>query len=84
VHSATMFNVKDILEADALLTADQLSQLENAVGSSQLTDMRQVVGEMTRRFEAGEKSESLLARAGVGAYLLARHTRPTSSVRSDS
>jgi DNA-directed RNA polymerase subunit alpha len=72
VHSATMVNVKEILESDGLFTADQLSHLENSVGSSQLTDVRQIVGELTRRFDAGERSEGLMARGGVGAYLLAR------------
>ena len=74
VPSSVVVNVKDILEADSLLTPDQLHQLENAVCSSQLTDVRQVVGELTRRFEAGERSENLMARGGVGAYLLARQT----------
>lgn len=74
VNSATLVNVKDLLEADGLLTADHLNQLERAVCSSQLTEVRQVVGELTRRYESGDRSESLMARGGVGAYLLARQT----------
>jgi len=74
VSSSVVVNVKDLIEADSLLTPDQLHQLENAVCGSQLTDVRQTVGELSRRFEAGERSESLMARGGVGAYLLARQT----------
>ena len=74
MNSATLVNVKDLLEADGLLTADHLNQLERAVCSSQLTEVRQVVGELTRRYESGDRSESLMARGGVGAYLLARQT----------
>jgi DNA-directed RNA polymerase subunit alpha len=72
VLSTTVVNVKDLLEASGPLTPDQFNQLERAVCSPQLTEVRQIVGELTRRFESGEKSESLMARAGVGAYLLAR------------
>ena len=72
--STTVVNVKDLLEASGPVTADQFNQLERAVCSPQLTEVRQTVGELTRRFESGEKSESLMARAGVGAYLLARQT----------
>ncbi|HRA88483.1 MAG TPA: tetratricopeptide repeat protein, partial [Planctomycetaceae bacterium] len=74
MSSSVVVNVKDLIEADSLLTPDQLHQLENAVCGSQLTDVRQTVGELSRRFEAGERSESLMARGGVGAYLLARQT----------
>ncbi len=72
---AIMVNIKEVLESESLLSTSDLSLLENAVGGSQLTEVRQGVGELTRRVEAGEKSEGLLARAGVGAYLLARHTQ---------
>lgn len=72
---AIMLNVKDILESESILTQNNLTELENAVAGSQLTDVRQIVGELTRRVEAGEKSDGLLARAGVGAYLLARQTQ---------
>jgi DNA-directed RNA polymerase subunit alpha len=72
VPQAIMVNIKEVLESEGLLTANELAVLENAVSGSQLTDVRQGVGDLTRRVEAGEKSEGLLARAGVGAYLLAR------------
>jgi len=62
-------------ESDNLLTLDQLQQLEYAAGTSQLTEIRQVVGDLTRRVEAGEKRESVLARAGVGAYVLSRQSQ---------
>ena len=70
-----MVNIKELLESEGPLSASDLSMLENAVSGSQLTEVRQGVGELTRRVEAGEKSEGLLARAGVGAYLLARQTQ---------
>ena len=69
---ATMLNIKDILESESPLSPDNLTQLENAVCGSQLTDIRQLVGDLGRRVETGEKSEGVLARAGVGSYLLAR------------
>ena len=69
---ATMLNIKDILESESPLSQDNLAQLENAVCGSQLTDIRQLVGDLGRRVETGEKSEGVLARAGVGSYLLAR------------
>jgi DNA-directed RNA polymerase subunit alpha len=75
VPQAIMVNIKEVLESEGLLTANELAVLENAVSGSQLTDVRQGVGDLTRRVEAGEKSEGLLARAGVGAYLLARQTQ---------
>ncbi len=72
---ALMVNIKDILESEGPLTQSNLTELENAVAGSQLTDVRQLVGDLTRKIEAGEKSEGLLARAGVGAYLLARQAQ---------
>jgi DNA-directed RNA polymerase subunit alpha len=75
VPQAIMVNIKELLESEGPLSASDLSMLENAVSGSQLTEVRQGVGELTRRVEAGEKSEGLLARAGVGAYLLARQTQ---------
>ena len=72
MSSAIMDNIKHILESESPLSQENLTQLENAVCGSQLTDVRQLVGDLGRRVEIGEKSESLLARAGVGSYLLAR------------
>jgi len=75
VPSASPLNIKEFFESDNLLTLDQLQQLEYAAGTSQLTEIRQVVGDLTRRVEAGEKRESVLARAGVGAYVLSRQSQ---------
>ncbi|MFM7164337.1 MAG: DNA-directed RNA polymerase subunit alpha C-terminal domain-containing protein [Planctomycetaceae bacterium] len=73
--SASPFSIKEFFESDNLLTLDQLQQLEYAAGTSQLTEIRQVVGDLTRRVEAGEKRESVVARAGVGAYVLSRQSQ---------
>ena len=84
--SASPLNIKEFFESDNLLTLDQLQQLEYAAGTSQLTEIRQVVGDLTRRVEAGEKRESVLARAGVGAYVLSRQSqadRLLAAVNSD-
>jgi DNA-directed RNA polymerase subunit alpha len=67
--------VREILESEGLLTLDQLHQLEHAVGSKQLTEMRQYVGDLTRRVEVGERAEHVVARAGVGSYLLSRQAQ---------
>jgi len=75
VPSASPLNIKEFFESDNLLTLDQLQQLEYAAGTSQLTEIRQVVGDLTRRVEAGEKRESVVARAGVGAYVLSRQSQ---------
>jgi DNA-directed RNA polymerase subunit alpha len=75
VPSASPFSIKEFFESDNLLTLDQLQQLEYAAGTSQLTEIRQVVGDLTRRVEAGEKRESVVARAGVGAYVLSRQSQ---------
>jgi len=86
VPSASPLNIKEFFESDNLLTLDQLQQLEYAAGTSQLTEIRQVVGDLTRRVEAGEKRESVLARAGVGAYVLSRQSqadRLLAAVNSD-
>lgn len=68
-------NIQDILNSENLLTQNDLNALETAIAGSQLTEVRQAVGELTRRVEAGEKSEGVLARAGVGSYLLARQSQ---------
>ena len=73
--SASPISIKEFFESDNLLTLDQLQQLEYAAGTSQLTEIRQVVGDLTRRVEAGEKRESVVARAGVGAYVLSRQSQ---------
>ncbi|MFM8729475.1 MAG: DNA-directed RNA polymerase subunit alpha C-terminal domain-containing protein [Planctomycetaceae bacterium] len=73
--SASPLSIKEFFESDNLLTLDQLQQLEYAAGTSQLTEIRQVVGDLTRRVEAGEKRESVVARAGVGAYVLSRQSQ---------
>lgn len=65
-------NVKQILESGSPLTLDELRQLELAVGTAQLTDVRQVSGELARRIQAGESSDAVLARAGVATFLLSR------------
>lgn len=65
-------NIRDILESESPLSPDNLNQLEHAVCGSQLTEVRQIVGELARRAESGAKTEGLLARAGVGCYLLSR------------
>lgn len=75
VPSASPLSIKEFFESDNLLTLDQLQQLEYAAGTSQLTEIRQVVGDLTRRVEAGEKRESVVARAGVGAYVLSRQSQ---------
>ncbi|MFO0975510.1 MAG: DNA-directed RNA polymerase subunit alpha C-terminal domain-containing protein [Planctomycetaceae bacterium] len=72
---AIMVNVKEILDSESLLTADNLNQLENAAAGSQLTELRQYVGDLIRRLDSGEKSEAVLARAGVGSYLLSRQSQ---------
>ncbi len=72
---ANPVNVREILESEGLLTLDQLHQLEHAVGSKQLTEMRQYVGDLTRRVEVGERAEHVVARAGVGSYLLSRQAQ---------
>jgi DNA-directed RNA polymerase subunit alpha len=72
VPPANPVNVRDILESEGLLTLDQLQTLELAAASSQLTEMRQYVGDLTRRVETGERAEHVVARAGVGSYLLSR------------
>jgi DNA-directed RNA polymerase subunit alpha len=86
VPSASPLNIKEFFESDNLLTLDLLQQLEYAAGTSQLTEIRQVVGDLTRRVEAGENRESVLARAGVGAYVLSRQSqadRLLAAVNSD-
>jgi DNA-directed RNA polymerase subunit alpha len=75
VPQVIVANIQDLLNSDGPMTASDLNTLENAVGGSQLTEVRQAIGDLTRRVEAGEKSEGLLARAGVGAYLLARQAQ---------
>jgi len=75
VPPANPVNVREILESEGLLTLDQLHQLEHAVGSKQLTEMRQYVGDLTRRVEVGERAEHVVARAGVGSYLLSRQAQ---------
>lgn len=72
---ANPVNVREILESEGLLTLDQLHQLEHAAASSQLTEMRQYVGDLTRRVEVGERSEHVVARAGVGSFLLSRQAQ---------
>lgn len=72
---ANPVNVREILESEGLLTLDQLHQLEHAAASSQLTEMRQYVGDLTRRVEVGERAEHVVARAGVGSYLLSRQAQ---------
>jgi len=68
-------NVRDILDSEGLLTLDQLQLLEFAAASSQLTELRQHVGDLTRRVEAGERAEHVVARAGVGSFLLSRQAQ---------
>jgi DNA-directed RNA polymerase subunit alpha len=75
VPQVIVANIQDLLNSDGPMTASDLNTLENAVGGSQLTEVRQAIGDLSRRVEAGEKSEGLLARAGVGAYLLARQAQ---------
>lgn len=70
--SSANVNIKEILETDSPLTMDQFRQLELAVGTPQLTEMRQAAGDLARRIEGGEKKDSLLARAGVATFLLSR------------
>ncbi len=72
---ANPVNVREILESEGLLTLDQLHQLEHAAASSQLTEMRQYVGDLTRRVELGERAEHVVARAGVGSFLLSRQAQ---------
>lgn len=84
--SPVAVNVRELFESDSLLTLDQLHQLELAAGTAQLTDLRMAVGEAVRRVDAGEKSEAVIARAGVGSYLLSRQNqadRLLSSVTRD-
>ncbi len=70
-------NLHEILNSENPLTQSDLTALETAVSGSQLTEVRQGVGDLARRVETGEKSEGVLARAGVGSYLLARQDRRT-------
>jgi DNA-directed RNA polymerase subunit alpha len=72
VPTATAVNVKGIFESEGLMSQDMLTQLEAAVGSSQLTEVRQGVTELLRQIDGGRSSEGALARAGVGCFLLAR------------
>ncbi len=65
-------NVKGIFESEGPMTQDMLTQLESAVSGSQLTEVRQAVGDLQRQMEGGRTSEGMMARAGVGSFLLAR------------
>jgi DNA-directed RNA polymerase subunit alpha len=75
VPTATAVNVKAIFETEGPMTQEMLSQLETAIGGSQLTDVRQAVTDLQRQIDGGRSSESALARAGVGAFLLARQAQ---------
>lgn len=72
VPPATAVNLQDLFSSEGPMTPQMLSSLENAVAGSQLTEVRQAVGELVRQIDGGRKSEPALARAGVGLFLLSR------------
>lgn len=70
---ANVVNVSELLNLNSPLTADQVEALRGALIGHQATEVRQGLTELNQKIQAGEGSESLLARAGVTSYLLSRH-----------
>jgi DNA-directed RNA polymerase subunit alpha len=86
VSTATTVNVQGLFEPNGPITADVYSQMEQAIAGSQLTEVRQYVGDLERKIEEGLNSEEAYARAGVGSYLLARQAtanRLLANVKTD-
>ena len=72
MNTATTVNVSDLFESSGPLNPEIFAQMEQAVAGSQLTEVKQAVGEVVQQIEGGRTSEDAYARAGVGSYLLAR------------
>lgn len=70
---ANVVNVSELLSLSSSLTVDQVEALRNALVSQQATEVRQGLTELNQKIQAGEESESVLARAGVASYLLSKH-----------
>jgi DNA-directed RNA polymerase subunit alpha len=75
VSVANVVNVSELLSLSSALTVDQVEALRNALVSQQATEVRQGLTELNQKIQAGEESESVLARAGVASYLLSRHAQ---------
>jgi DNA-directed RNA polymerase subunit alpha len=72
VNTATMINVHDLFKSGGPMTAEIYALMEETIAGSQLTEVRQAVGDLARQIEDGVTSEDSYSRAGVGSYLLAR------------
>lgn len=70
---ANVVNVSELLNLNSPLTVDQVEALRGALIGHQATEVRQGLTELNQKIQAGEVSESVLARAGVTSYLLSRH-----------
>lgn len=70
---ANVVNVSELLNLTSPVTVDQVEALRGALMGPQATEVRQGLTELNQKIQAGEVSESVLARAGVASYLLSRH-----------
>ena len=73
VSVANVVNVAELLNLNSPVTRDQVEALRTALTTPQASEVRQGFKALLEKISGGEASESVFARAGVTAFLLAKH-----------
>ena len=81
---ANVVNISEVLNLTSPLTFDQVEALRNAITSSQASDLRQGYTELCQKIEAGGGSEPVYARAGLAAFMLAKHEQADEMLKNVS
>jgi DNA-directed RNA polymerase subunit alpha len=80
VTTAEVIDVRHFLREDDTIGTGNIEKLEEVVGGSQLSEVRQELREMQSEIEAGNDSQSLLLRSGIAAYVLGQHKTAVESL----
>lgn len=73
VSVANVINVSELVNYNGSFSLDQVETLRAAMITSQASEIRQGLTELRQKIEAGDSSEAVVSRAGVLAFLLAKH-----------
>ena len=73
MSGANVINVNELLNLSSPVTLDQVETLRMILTTSQASEVRQGFTELRQKIAGGSAEESTLARAGVVAFLFAKH-----------
>lgn len=75
VTETETLNVRQLLRETPGFAAPEIARLEEAIAGSQSSEVRQEIDALCAELNGPEPPSSMLARAGIGSYLIGKHQR---------